>query len=77
MTLREKVEELVEEIIDEPYLPIIWETQKLFNTSASVEIDDIVSMIESLAFNVMQQKDDDSINAEPQFDTLGEARGER
>lgn len=78
MTLHEKVQEMVEELIDEQYLDEVdWTNGKTGYGKISVEIGDIVYEIEQLALAIQNKIDEDYENAEPQFDTLGEARGER
>ena len=78
MTIREKVQELVEQLIDEPYLEDVdFENGKTSFGRVADLVTDIVGEIEDLANGIMTQIEEDFENAEPQFDTLGEERGER
>ena len=78
MTLHEKVQELVEELIEEQYLDEVdWTHGKTRYAKISVEIGDIAYEIENLALAIQNKIDEDYENAEPQFDTVGEEKGDR
>ena len=74
MDVREKTREMVEELIDEELLTEMNEQDwKKFDEY----FEDCVHELESLAIYIEEYILEKLEKAEPQFDTLGEARGER
>ena len=78
MTIREKVQELVEQLIDQCYLEDVdFENGRTSYGRVADQVTDIVGSIEDLASGIMEQIEEDFECGGPQFDTLEEARGDK
>ena len=70
MTLKEKVKELVEELINEGYLEDVdWESGRTNYGTIQSELEDIVGSIEDLAVSITEKLDHDfAVKCEPAYD---------